>query len=110
MEAIASMRRSWRSFARVQPGQRFIQQYRRAHRSASIARRVLRIGFGIIVTAAGMVLWFLPGPGWLFVMLGLATLAGEWRSLAEALDRLELYARARWHRLQRWWHAASPTH
>ena len=107
MHAIASMKRAWRSFARAEAGQRFIQHYRRAQLQRSIVVRTLRIGLGIALTVVGVLLWFLPGPGTLLVVFGLAMFAGESRLVAAYLDRAEVFLRARLERLRRWWQTAS---
>lgn len=89
----------WRALTRARPGQRFRQYYRRSQRQRSLGRTVLRIALGVSLTAAGVVLWVLPGPGWLLVMCGMALFASESRWLAKSLDRLEVLLRAA---AQRW--------
>ncbi len=63
-------------------------------RSRSHTRALYRIVVGVVgavITAVGLVLVPLPGPGWLVVILGLAVLASEfvWA------DRLQAWVRAR---------------
>jgi hypothetical protein len=106
--AIAAVRRGWRVFANDPPGQRFMSQYVRSQRQRSPVRTAVRIGLGALLTACGMVMWFLPGPGWLLVAFGMAMFASEMRGLARALDRAEVALRAGWRRFRRWWRAASP--
>jgi hypothetical protein len=106
---VAAMKRRWRSFARAEPGQRFMEHYRRAQQQSSIAIRVLKVGLGVALTAVGVLLLVLPGPGLLFGVFGMAMFAGESRLLAGFLDRAELFLRDRLRRLRLWWRAVSPT-
>ena len=82
-----------RRFARDPAGARFAKHHERAERKRTLTRTVVRTALGSVFTAAGVAMWFLPGPGWLFVFFGLALFAGESRWLAQALDRAELFAR-----------------
>lgn len=102
------LKRSWQLFIHDQPGQRFVHHYRRSQLQRSAWKTVLRIGVGVLLTAGGVVLWVLPGPGWLFVIFGLAMFAGESRTLSALLDRAEVFVRAQLHRLAAWWRTASP--
>jgi hypothetical protein len=101
-------KRGWFSFIRDQPGRRFLHHYQRSQGQRSTLQTVLRVGLGVALTAAGVVLWVLPGPGWLLVMLGMAMFAGESRIVARLLDRAELFVRARARRLLHWWRGVSP--
>jgi hypothetical protein len=94
MHPFASLKQAWRSFADERPGQRFMQHHRRARQQRSTFKRVLRIGLGAALTAGGIVFWFLPGPGSLLVLFGMAMFAGESRPLAHFMDRAELFIRA----------------
>ena len=105
MAAIALVKQEWRAFKRDQPGKRFRNQRRRMRngpRSLMIAQVVL----GVILVAGGGVLLFVPGPGLLFIVFGLALIAGLSKRLAGLLDRLEppvrrvaIAARDRWRAL-----------
>lgn len=57
--------------------------------------RALRLMLGVLLCLVGLVFVPLPGPGFLVVAAGAATLAGESRRLAQRLDRAELWLRAR---------------
>jgi hypothetical protein len=61
---------------------------------------------GIMLLALGVFLWFVPGPGWLFVFFGLAMFAGESRALATFLDKVELRLRAWIAGAKRFWRRA----
>jgi hypothetical protein len=106
---MSAIRRAWRAFARDQPGARFLHHYERAQRERSTAKTAVRLGVGAVSTLGGVALWFLPGPGTLLVMFGMAMLASESRVLARVLDRTELFVRSGYRRLRSWWRAASAT-
>lgn len=101
------VRAELRRFARDPAGRRFLRHHERAARKRTLLRTVVRMTLGTIATAAGVVMWFVPGPGWLFVFFGMALFAGESRWLAGGLDRFELFARAQGHQAQRAWRDAS---
>jgi hypothetical protein len=96
----------WRRFKREEPGKRFIAHYQRAQKNKSAAKTALRIAVGILLLAGGVFLWFVPGPGWLFVFFGLAMFAGESRALASFLDKVELRLRAWFVWAKRFWRRA----
>jgi hypothetical protein len=106
--AVIGVRRGWRAFTNDPPGQRFTRHHVRSQRQRSPARTALRIGLGVVLTTGGIILWFLPGPGWLLVASGMTMFASESRLLARYLDRAEVALRAGWCWLRRWWRAASP--
>jgi len=61
---------------------------------------------GIVLVAGGGVLLFIPGPGLLFIVFGLALIAGLSKPLARLLDRIEppvrrkaIAARRKWRTL-----------
>jgi len=102
---VGSTKKSLRLFAHDKPGQRFIRHHRRLRQHRSPLRTFLRIAAGTVLTAVGVLLWFLPGPGWLFVFFGVALFTAESRTLACFLDRAEVAAREQAQRVRRWWHA-----
>jgi uncharacterized protein (TIGR02611 family) len=53
------------------------------------AKRVARICFGFLLIALGIVMVVTPGPGWLFVILGLGVLAAEFAWARHLLTRLK---------------------
>lgn len=55
------------------------------------AKRLLRILFGFTLLAIGVVMIFLPGPGWLTVMLGLGVLAAEYVWARRLLDKMKVH-------------------
>src|SRR6185312_15417706 len=94
------LKTSWRSLIKGLPGKRFLRHHERAQREPSVFKTVLRVGGGLVLVVVGILLWFLPGPGWLFVILGLALFAGEWRFVACWLDRAEVSLRRQMDRLR----------
>jgi UPF0716 family protein affecting phage T7 exclusion len=84
----------WHRFRADSPGERFYNHYEHAQR-APRARRIAQLLVGIILVAAGIVLCFIPGPGLLVMVFGFALLSSMSRSIARALDRIELWLRRR---------------
>ena len=100
--------KEWWLFTRDAPGQRFVNHYRRSRRDRSVGKSVVRLALGVVLTAAGVVMWFIPGPGWLFVVFGMAMFAGESRGLSGFLDGTEVSVRAQAHRIRLRCDAAPP--
>jgi hypothetical protein len=92
-------RHEWHCFKDDEPGGRFANHHKRANRSG-LAKRVLRIVFGTVLVAAGIFMLFVPGPGLLAMLFGVALFAGESQRLAERMDRLEVWARRTWQRVR----------
>jgi hypothetical protein len=95
---LEGVRQEWHCFRDAEPGTRFLSHHRRAHRSQNKAKALLRIGFGALLFAAGIVMLFIPGPGLLGMLFGVALIAGESKRLASVLDRGEMRARRAWKR------------
>jgi uncharacterized protein (TIGR02611 family) len=53
------------------------------------AKRFMKILVGFTLLAAGVVMVFTPGPGWLIILLGLGVLAAEFVWARQLLDRLK---------------------
>jgi hypothetical protein len=96
-------RREWRSFRDDEPGKRFSNHHKRERRSASRAGILVRAAVGALLIAGGIVLLFIPGPGLLAMLFGVALIAGESKWLATRMDRLELRARHTGSGLRRRW-------
>ena len=97
------MRREWQAFRDDPPGHRFRNHLKRMREAGSAKLRAISVGLGVVLLAGGVVLLFVPGPGLVVVVFGLALLAGESRALARQLDRAEPHVR-RWQAgLRRWW-------
>lgn len=89
------IRKDWSIIRSAPPGRRFEERYRYRSEASPIspAGRVLRIAAGASLVLLGVILWFLPGPGWLTIFLGLGVVAGRSRSLSRFLDGAELRLR-----------------
>lgn len=103
MAIAVEMKREWRRFKDDQPGERF-ENHRRRMEHAPRWQHVLRGLAGLALVVVGIVFCFLPGPGLLGVVFGLALLAGMSRWLSRMLDRAEPRIRDGLHRTNEWWH------
>jgi putative transmembrane protein PGPGW len=86
------LKQSWRSLQQGEPGGRFEERWRRK-KPGGLARKILVLGSGGIVFAAGVFFLPAPGPGTLLLVLGAALMAEESRWIARTLDRAELLLR-----------------
>jgi hypothetical protein len=93
------LKQSWRDLQQGQPGRRFEDRWRQK-RPKSPARKILAIGSGVVVFAAGLFFLPAPGPGTVLLVLGAALVAEESRWVARALDRAETLLRAVLRRLR----------
>ncbi|HUQ04515.1 MAG TPA: PGPGW domain-containing protein [Kofleriaceae bacterium] len=96
---LESAKHEWKSFKEDEAGERFSNHHRRAQRKG-LAGRIARVAIGALLIAGGIFLLFVPGPGLLVMLFGVALLAGESRWLAERMDRLEIAARRTWRRVR----------
>ena len=92
----------WHAFRDDSPGERFCNHHRRM-RKRSKAVRIGALAFGGVLFAAGIAMLFLPGPGILFAVFGLALFAGQSGFLATRLDRAEPPMRHRARAIKRKW-------
>ena len=106
MAIALEMKREWRRFKHDRPGQRF-ENHRKRMEDSPHWKRVLRAIAGFALVIVGIVFCFLPGPGLLGVVFGLALLAGMSRWLSHQMDRAEPRIRHGIHRSQDWWHHLS---
>ena len=88
---------AWRALLNGRAGRRFIRYHEHVHKRASY----LSMAVGIAVVVLGLLLSLTPGPGFVFLLLGAAMLAGQSRSLARALDRCEIRLRKAMRRLRK---------
>ena len=78
------------------PGKRFQKRYYRNLKKRGpvrYLRKIFNLIFGILFILTGIVLWFIPGPGWAAILMGIALIAGESLLLARILDFIELRIR-----------------
>jgi hypothetical protein len=100
-------RAEWHRFRDDEPGHRFRNYRHRLHLRASRALRAGALVCGVLLVAAGFAMFFLPGPGLLVVLLGLALFGGESRRLSGWLDRVEPWVRAKANAALGWWNRRS---
>jgi hypothetical protein len=87
---------AWHQFRNGAPGRRFVEEHDRVVERS----RVARVGvacLGGVLFGAGVVMLFIPGPGLLAMLFGLALIATSWRRLAAWLDLGEVRIRS-WRR------------
>jgi hypothetical protein len=87
--------RAWRTFRDGVPGHRFVDEHDRVEHS--MPARIGVAGLGIVLIAGGIVMLFIPGPGILAILFGVALVATTWRRLAALMDLGEVRIRA-WRR------------
>lgn len=89
------LKTDWRIIRENPPGRRFQARYRyrKIDSPLSPAKRIFKITIGVILLPVGVILWFIPGPGWLTIFVGLALLAGESKWLSSFLDEVEVRIR-----------------
>jgi hypothetical protein len=106
MAALAELKRDWSEFKHDQPGVRFRNQRLRM-KKGSRALMVAQVALGVVLVTGGVALLFIPGPGLLFIVFGLALIAGLSKRLATLMDRMEPKVR-RFGRAMKWWWSAVP--
>jgi hypothetical protein len=92
-------KREWKSFKNDEAGERFANHHQRME-GKGMASRIARMAVGALLVAGGIVMLFVPGPGLLAMLFGVALFAGESEWLAERMDRLEVAARRTWQRVR----------
>jgi uncharacterized membrane protein YbaN (DUF454 family) len=104
MRSFADVKQEWHHFRDDPPGERFrnhrdrMKQRSRTHAAAAIA-------LGVLFLMVGVVLLFIPGPGLLFIVFGLALIASHSKRLSDVLDRTEPKLRRAGHRTKAHWQA-----
>lgn len=102
------LKHEWHLLVKSPPGRRFSDRYQRRRRQhATTISRAISISIGIACVIAGLIMLFVPGPGTLALLVGIALLAEQSQRMAQALDCLELKLRhaAQW--LKRVWRQPS---
>jgi hypothetical protein len=98
------LKEHWREFKKCPAGTRFEERYRRRHsRERSLREKALGMMGGLVVSGAGALMLFVPGPGLLVLFVGLVLIAQESRAMACALDWTELRGRALLQRVKQLW-------
>ncbi len=91
-----SMKRDWKLLKEGEPGHRFQDRYhrrRKREKSNSGYKRFFIIAFGLIIIGIGIIFLFIPGSGWVIIIVGTGFIAGESLTLAKILDVGELMIR-----------------
>ncbi len=84
------IKRQWETIRNSPPGQRFQERYRQQQSKRVTGKnRHLAMFSGCVVILLGMLLWFLPGPGWITIIVGAGIIAGESIAIARILDWLD---------------------
>ena len=91
------MAHAWHEFRDAPPGTRFQRHHERVQHE-SLAARAAHVVIGLLLVAAGIVMLFIPGPGILAILFGLALIGGVSGGIAERMDRAETRTRAWWSR------------
>jgi hypothetical protein len=102
------VRREWKDLRADRAGQRFRHHHERLHRPEYQKLRIIALFVGPILAAGGLVMLFIPGPGLLFIVFGLALLGGQSRKLARLLDRGEPPVRRTLRRVRERWNKLRP--
>jgi uncharacterized protein (TIGR02611 family) len=85
-----SLKEHWQDLKRGRPGHRFQDHYAKRHETGSSpARKVLFLGGGALIVAAGIFFLPAPGPGFVIIFLGGGLMAQESKHAAKALDWAE---------------------
>jgi hypothetical protein len=90
---LAALKKHWKELSREEPGERFQNRHQRNHRKGRSSHRALKLGAGIVLLVAGLILLLIPGPGSVLILVGGALLAEESLVVARTLDRLEVQVR-----------------
>lgn len=99
---VRALKTEWQSFKHDPPGERFARERDRM-RARGTAVTVAFAGLGVVVFLAGIVMLFVPGPGLLGMLLGLALMGSASKRIADWMDRTEPKLRRRGQAAKAWW-------
>lgn len=102
MGALAEVKREWKLFKDDHPGERF-RNHRERMQHKPRGHSIIMLVVGLVLVAIGVVLLFIPGPGSLFIVFGLALFASHSRRLSDLMDRGEPALRRFGHRVTNRW-------
>jgi hypothetical protein len=100
--ALAEVKEEWRRFRDDSPGERF-RKHRERMKRKSKKHAAVATALGVLLLVSGVVLLFMPGPGLLLIVFGLALVGSHVKRVADAMDRAEPALRDRGRRIARWW-------
>ena len=104
MGHLADVKVEWQHFRHDPPGERF-RNHRDRMKRRSKKHAAAAVCVGVLLLAGGVVLLFMPGPGLLLIVFGLALIASHSRRLADVLDRVEPKLHRAAHRTKDHWQA-----
>lgn len=90
---LSKLKKHWQELEQYPPGERFQRRNRRRREQRKRSGRSLRVGGGLLLIVLGLMLLFVPGPGTIVALIGLALLAQESMFVARWLDWMELRGR-----------------
>ncbi|MBN2000957.1 hypothetical protein JW935_25655 [candidate division KSB1 bacterium] len=79
-----------------QPGRRFQDYYHRRQKRRGQRpqiRKLITVISGIFIICIGVVFWFIPGSGWVIIIIGTGVIAGEAKTIARFMDWCEIKIR-----------------
>ena len=103
---LAELKKSWSTFRKGRPGERF-ESFYRARKQARDSSRIVFLVVGILLLVGGVILLFIPGPGILLIAFGGALVAQQSLWMAKLLDEIELFGRKVFRFGERFWKRAS---
>src|SRR5262245_13074391 len=83
---LAEVKQEWKRFRDDRPGERFAN-HRERMKDKPRGHSLLALLFGVALVGGGVVLLFVPGPGSLLIVFGVALIASHSRRLSHLLDR-----------------------
>jgi len=108
MGHLAEVKDEWKHFKHDHPGERF-RNHRERMKDKPRGHSIVMLIVGVLLVVGGVVLLFMPGPGSLLIVFGLALIASHSKRLSELLDRAEPAIRRTAKRLVRRWKAMPGT-
>jgi len=91
-----NFKKDWEALKASDPGHRFQDRYRRRREKSlgtSNLWRFVMITLGFLIIGVGVIFLFIPGSGWVIIVVGTGIIAGESLIVAKILDIGELIIR-----------------
>lgn len=89
-------KKDWEALKASDIGHRFQDRYHR-RRAKSLGKskiwRFVIVLLGFFIIGVGIIFLFIPGSGWVIIIIGTGVIAGEFLTMAKLLDIGELYIR-----------------
>lgn len=107
---ISEIKKDWERFKGSNPGERFIERYRRRQEGSSSGwrdpSRLFNVILGTVLIVGSAFFGWAPGPGMLTFVIGLAMIAGEFRPAAHFLDWSEVHGTRFWRFITKLWRSS----